>query len=184
MDLYQKTELDQADINTDRLRLRMLNSGDATWIARDIAVPSVHQWLTAPPKPYLLSDAMAFIRQYGLDPRYRVIEWRNAPCGVVSLTQGRMNLPDLGYWLATQAWGQGIMTEAARALINWQFARSHDDIRSGWIIGNIASANVLTKLGFEPDGSVQAHSGFHDKTITVEKVRLRHPHAQVLRAGA
>lgn len=160
------------DILTHRLRLRQLEVEDASWIAEHIANPKVHRWLTAPPKPYLLVDAIDFIHRNVLDPRYRVVEWNDAPCGVVSLTTGSMDLPDLGYWLAEHAWGHGLMTEAARGLLAWQFNNDPSDIRSGWISGNAASENVLTKLGFQVDGSIQARSEYHDQIVTIDKVRL------------
>ena len=138
------------DICTDRLRLRSARPEDADWMAREIANPNVLQWLTNPPSPYSLADAETYIASRKDDASYRVICAREQPVGVVSLTQIHKDVPDLGYWLAQGAWGQGYMTEAAGALIDWHFENGGAPIESGWLKGNAASQNVLTKLGFCP----------------------------------
>ena len=169
-------------IVTGRLALRELRSEDATWIARDIANPNVQRWLTSPPHPYTQTHAEAFISEHASDPGYRVIDLRGQGCGVVSLTYHEDDIFDLGYWLAEAHWGQGFMTEAARALLGWQFSRDTRDVWSGWISGNDASRNVLTKLGFEPFGEKRAICHFRGVEVTVEKVILTHARWQRLSA--
>ena len=58
---------------------------------------------------------------------------------------------DLGYWLERAAWGAGLASEAARALV--EFAFDHlalRRIRSGHAVENVASGRILEKLGFQP----------------------------------
>lgn len=72
-------------------------------------------------------------------------------CGVIRGTVGPVaGKAEFGWRLARAAWGQGFVTEAARAAINWFFA-SHDD-PSVWAItavGNVRSRAVMERLGMQ-----------------------------------
>ena len=82
-------ELPLDDIVTERLRLRLLVPDDAPWIARDIVNPKVQEWLTAPPHPYGLKDAEAFIADRVANPRVRAIVVEDAPVGVIGFEATR-----------------------------------------------------------------------------------------------
>ena len=60
---------------------------------------------------------------------------------------------ELGYWLGEPHWGQGIMTLAAKALVEWGFSelglRRIDSSAFAW---NPASARVLEKAGLVYEG--------------------------------
>lgn len=57
---------------------------------------------------------------------------------------------DLGYWLERSAWGAGLASEAARALVDFAFGRlALRRIRSGHAVENTASGRILEKLGFQ-----------------------------------
>lgn len=175
-------DLHAEDIVTDRLTLRLLRSEDAAWIAREIANPSVHRWLTSVPHPYSLDDAQEFISLFATNPGFRVIEEAGEPQGVISIEYAdtfdasRPHQVELGYWLQESAWGRGLMTEAATALVQWHWSRSADTICSGWIRGNGGSEAVLRKLGFKDAGSAERRSEFFDGTVTLDRVRLAAPH--------
>lgn len=76
-------------------------------------------------------------------------------CGVIRGTVGPVNgKGEFGWRLARAAWGQGYVTEAARAAIEWFFASRADD--SVWAItnvGNRRSRAVMERLGmaYRPD---------------------------------
>lgn len=161
-------------ITTDRLTLRPLRAEDAPWIAREIANPKVQRWLTSPPHPYQLEHAEGFIAAKSADPGVRAITKDASPIGVVTL--GHRGEDDLGYWLAEHAWGQGYMTEAAGALLDWHFANGGGEVESGWVTGNAGSARVLDKLGFWPTETHQTYSQFHGKEVPVERVTLAAEH--------
>ncbi|MEM6728182.1 MAG: GNAT family N-acetyltransferase, partial [Pseudomonadota bacterium] len=134
-------------IETQRLVLRAPDQGDVLWIAREIANPRVHQWLAGPPRPFREADAVAWVRDVQPNTLIRLITRDGQRQGVVGIRHSDTG-PRLGYWLAEAAWGQGIMTEAARALAE-AFFQTHDGpLFSGWIDGNAGSQNVLAKLGF------------------------------------
>jgi len=169
------------DIITERLRLRLMQPEDAEWIAREISNPSVQRWLTSPPHPYSLTDAHSFIAAKASDPGLRVIEHNGIGCGMIEITPATDTCLGLGYWLRETAWGQGLMSEAARAMIDWIYETTTSDIRSGWIIGNAGSRNVLTKLGFQPDGQRQEYANFHGKDLILEQVRMTHAAWQLVK---
>jgi len=170
-------DLHAEDITTDRLALRLLQPSDAGWIAREIANPKVHRWLTSVPHPYRKEDAVEFIDLNLSNAGYRVISEQGTPQGVVSITStdDPASVPDLGYWLMERAWGRGLMTEAASALVAWHQAAYGCAIGSGWITGNTGSENVLRKLGFTDDGVTQCYAHFHDGPVTVHRVKLDTP---------
>ena len=161
------------DIVTERLCLRLLVNEDAPWIARDIVNPNVHRWLTSPPHPYRLEDAQAFIADHVDDPRVRAIVFEGNPVGIVSLGATRGPSMEFGYWVAEPAWGQGIMSEAAAAMLDWHWAHSTRPLISGWIEGNDRSAAILRKLGFEPVGKAQRWAQWHGREVTLERVRMK-----------
>ena len=65
---------------------------------------------------------------------------------------------EVGYWLAKPYWGRGIMTAVVRnacdfAFHQWQLVKLTAHVASF----NIASARVLEKNGFEPEGYLKKH---------------------------
>jgi [ribosomal protein S5]-alanine N-acetyltransferase len=62
----------------------------------------------------------------------------------------------MGYCLDEPAWGQGLATEAAGALLQWAFdALDLNRVQAQTDTRNIASARVLEKLGFEREGTLR-----------------------------
>lgn len=65
---------------------------------------------------------------------------------------------DIGYVLAERFWGQGYMTEAAIAMVEW--ALSQDEIfrvSATCDISNIASARVMEKAGMQREGTLHRY---------------------------
>ena len=104
-------------ILTDRLTLRMSRGDDAAWIAKEIAQEDVHKWLTAPSRPYTLADATEFLASIQDDPNHRVIEYLDQPIGMIGYSVHDDGAKVLGYWLAQSMSGQGLMSEAAKAMV-------------------------------------------------------------------
>lgn len=64
---------------------------------------------------------------------------------------------ELGYWLGESFWGRGIMTEAIRLFTFWAFENFEvHRIYAAVFDGNVASARVLEKAGFEREGRLRA----------------------------
>ncbi len=60
---------------------------------------------------------------------------------------------ELGYWLRREATGQGLMTEAARAAVDFALGRMGvHRIRCAAATDNVASLRVIARLGFRFEG--------------------------------
>ncbi|MCB1337457.1 MAG: GNAT family N-acetyltransferase [Maritimibacter sp.] len=158
-------------LRTERLTLRAPRPDDAAWIGCEIARPEVHRWLTAVPRPYGLADAEDWIEANAGGSGAFVIDAGGDPLGALTLGAPG-TAPELGYWLKRAAWGRGIMTEAARAALGWQFSRSDATVASGHIVGNAASRRVLAKLGFADTGRVMRPSRFHGHDVEIQRMIL------------
>ena len=145
------------EIKTRRLRLRPLARRDAAKVAELIGAWEVVSQLARPPYPYALRDAIAYIEalerrveETGL--RDYAITRDGAVIGVVGVGAGAGGAA-LGYWLGRPYWGQGTMSEAARAVVEAFFADdAGDKLTSGVFEGNDASLAIQAKLGFEVVG--------------------------------
>jgi RimJ/RimL family protein N-acetyltransferase len=70
--------------------------------------------------------------------------------------------PNIGYWLGRAYWGQGLMTEAVRAVVAHLFADPGvTAIYCGAFSDNAASLRVQDKAGFVKDGETMLLSRPH-----------------------
>jgi RimJ/RimL family protein N-acetyltransferase len=74
---------------------------------------------------------------------------------------------ELGYWIGTPYWNKGFATEAARAVVDFGFARRHlHRLAAGHFAVNPASGRVMEKLGMTREGVLRSHlcrfGEFHD----------------------
>jgi RimJ/RimL family protein N-acetyltransferase len=145
-------------LETQRLWLRWPRAADAEAIARYCNDPEVALKTTAIPYPYARTDAESFVLRtraenaggsalhLALAPKRQ----QNEMIGVISLVGAESRGEgELGFVLARSAWGQGLMTEAARAFVDLVFnVTSLDHIVSSVLPGNAASLRVQEKVGF------------------------------------
>lgn len=155
-------------IITDRLVLRPLMLSDADALVDGLNDLKVSAWLTVVPFPYTQADAIWFINECLAG---REISWaitqNDRVIGMIGLGNS------LGYWLRQDAWGQGVVTEAARAILDAHFADSDVQMLvSEYFVGNARSANTLRKLGFRPTGTHETFSKAQNKSVTSQKMRL------------
>lgn len=77
----------------------------------------------------------------------RLIGWCGAIRGNAGPVDGKT---EIGWRLARDTWGQGYVSEAARATVDWCFAELSDDAL--WAItstGNVRSRAVMERLGMQ-----------------------------------
>jgi len=114
------------------------------------------------PYPYSMLDAEAFLRKaMGMEPRtYFAIASDDEAIGSIGLMPGddvHRFTAELGYWLAEPFWGNGIMTDAVRALSEYAFNElGIQRIFAEPYTTNAASARVLEKSGFSLEGVIRA----------------------------
>jgi [ribosomal protein S5]-alanine N-acetyltransferase len=151
-------------ITTARLRLRPIQETDVDdlWpYVSDPAVPRMMSWSAHTDR----IQTLEFIRQVsgaltGNRGVTWVIEHDGRAMGCVALDDLRFELrawrvdrAELGYWIAPPLWSQGVMTEAAHAVMRCAFeVIGLHKVTSGCIAENVGSRRVLEKLGFRPVG--------------------------------
>lgn len=150
-------------LRTARLELTMPTLDDAEAIAVAAADPEVARWTTLP-SPYSLRDAQDFIaRNEKWVADGTQLNWAIRIDGAWVGMLGLAHLvPDgsaeIGYWMAAHARGQGLLTEAANAVIDVAFDPHGLNLaRLEWraIVGNIASARTARTLGFRYEGMLR-----------------------------
>lgn len=145
MDLHTENSHLAATLQTRRLLLRPVMSDDVPAIVAALSLWDVTQWLTNVPFPYTVHDAESYraLIAKGGGHSYWAIDAGEGLIGLISVRS------ELGYWLNYDYHGQGIMSEAAGAVVAAYFEATDSDLMSGYHLGNAASARVLTKLGFQ-----------------------------------
>ena len=149
------------EIKTRRLLLRPWRMEDAASVFRFANNPKIAENLRDVfPWPYQEKDAEEFLRGcVAADEKralFRAIEVDGQAVGSIALTRGEDvygRSAELGYWLAEEFWGQGIMPRAVEQLCREGFAR-WDIVRicAEPYRGNTASRRVLEKAGFTLEG--------------------------------
>ena len=149
------------EIKTERLTLRPLLDSDAANISLFVGDPRVAMNLAVVPHPYPRGAAESFI-SYARAPETTEVVWAidkdGVLIGVVSISPRAGGTGNIGYWLAPQLWGGGLMSEALRAVVDYArmqgFKRLFADVHQG----NEGSAKVLMKNGFSYIGEAESHS--------------------------
>lgn len=80
---------------------------------------------------------------------------------------------ELGYYIAEEYWGKGIMTEAVRQICEYVF-RESDIIRiyAEPFVYNIASCRVLEKAGFQYEGTLRSNAVKNGKIMDMKMYSL------------
>ena len=80
---------------------------------------------------------------------------------------------ELGYYIAEEYWGKGIMTEAVKQICEYVFGDS-DIIRiyAEPFAYNIASCRVLEKAGFQYEGTLRSNAVKNSKVIDMKMYSL------------
>lgn len=128
-------------ITTARLTLRPPVMHDAPDIAALVNDRDVTKWLTQLPYPYSEDDARDFIARQTSGRTFMILD-HNGLVGCIG------TVGEFGYWLGRAHWGQGYMTDASEAVLNWHFSTDGADLISGHALGNDRSRAVLLKMGF------------------------------------
>jgi RimJ/RimL family protein N-acetyltransferase len=138
-------------LETERLMLRRPTLADVTAITRLAGDRRIAENTRRLPHPYSQDHAIEFVRAITHTPETTfLIEQNHTPIGMVGADWREPDAPELGYWLGVDYWGQGLATEAARAVIDFTFEQFEvAQMRSGARVANPASRNVLEKCGFQ-----------------------------------
>lgn len=165
-------------ISTKRLVLRAPMRGDVPALVRLADNKAIAIKLARLPSPYTRADAVGFVEIFSqrADERPYAITLNDRFVGVIGFSYHEGKPPELGYWLGEPHWGQGIMTEAGRALIEAAHpTHQYDLIVARALADNAGSLNVLEKLGFKRKGKAksEASANFGKPIVLLELQRPR-----------
>jgi RimJ/RimL family protein N-acetyltransferase len=158
--MHPDRAMPQAVLTTQRLRLRPRTMADLdACVAMDLD-PNVHRFIygqSTDPEERRAQVRARIAAGWPASGGIWVVEWQDAPeflgwCGLFPLEDS--GLIEIGYRYVTRAWGQGIATEAARAVLDHDFrALAFDPIVAVAHPANLASQRVLAKIGLTARGS-------------------------------
>jgi len=151
--------MSETELETERLRLRPVTPQDSGRITRIVNDPRIYRMVSRIPPGQTKAQTLAWImshergREADTDHVFAITASGDL-IGVIGAHRLSADLPfELGYWLAPEAWGQGLCSEAGAAVIRWlEQARTARALVAGHFADNPASGRVLTKLGFLPCG--------------------------------
>jgi RimJ/RimL family protein N-acetyltransferase len=158
MGVFGGVELDDLVLGAPRLTLRPWRASDAERVHEIMQDRSMHEFL-ALPDPYTPAAAHKFVTELGDEGRRDGTGFGNA---VVETTSGRLvgsaalrlgRKPEIGYWLAPDAQGNGYATEAARVLLDWAFAHQVPRVEVMCDVRNVGSARVALAAGCRYEGT-------------------------------
>lgn len=157
--------MEPTEITAGRWHLRPWRVEDVPRVVEICQDPEIPRW-TSVPTPYAESDAAWFVDhaaagwQDGSAASFAVCEvLEGAVMGSVAVRrQEEPGTWDVGYLVAAEARGQGLMSEVLGTVTRWAFAELGAQ-RVLWkaVVGNAASLRVAEKAGFvrgpdEPGG--------------------------------
>ena len=149
---------ERRELTTPRLVLRPFGPGDVDDLFEYAKDPEWAEYiLDSVPQPYTQRNAEEFIADRMLAPdtqlSWAIVLDGAGMGGIVLTVDSQHETGEIDYALAKSHWGQGLMTEAAGAVVDWGFAqRRLHRISSQLDIRNRRSRRVLEKLGMVREG--------------------------------
>jgi RimJ/RimL family protein N-acetyltransferase len=163
MALWNGIELDELVLHAGSLTLRPWQPSDAPAVRQIMADEQMTRYLDVP-QPYSAVDAVEFVTELGVagrrtGSRIDCAIARNtdgALLGSASLHLGSNRRGEIGYWVESGSWRQGIATEAVQTLARFGFGHGLYRIKITCYYGNVGSAGVALKSGFRYEGIARA----------------------------
>jgi RimJ/RimL family protein N-acetyltransferase len=154
------------EIETARLRLTELKSGDVPHIVQLASNPRVSDYTINLPFPYAEKDAIYWLNlayqgfKNGTHYIFAIrLKAENACIGGIGLTlETRFDRAEIGYWLGEPYWNRGYAPEATTAIIRFGFGTlGLNKITSSYLAQNPASGRVMQKCGMTREGELKEH---------------------------
>jgi RimJ/RimL family protein N-acetyltransferase len=155
-------------IVNDRIHLSEFRSSDKAALVEHLKEKEIYDRTLRIPYPYTEADA-----ENWLDLSRKITQQQGKPvhwairndegyliggCGFDGFQIGKSHRAEVGYWLAKQYWGQGIMPGVVKKACDFAFAEwDLFKITAHVFAFNPASARVLEKCGFEQEGYLKKH---------------------------
>ena len=150
-------------LDTPRLRLRLLQPADAPALYRILADPAVSRWIYFIARPYTLDHAESWCArarggaESGQELLFAAVEKSSGMmignAGLHLLDHGASG--EIGYWLGARHHGQGLATEIAAALVRLGAeCAGLATLTATAAPDNVSSVRVLEKNGFTRTGAI------------------------------
>ena len=173
-------------IETKRLILRSPKESDAEPMFSNWANdPEVTKYLTW--NPHESVDVTKMIVSRWLkeeeDPKtvrfVITIKGNDEPVGTIDVVGYHDGDPEIGYCLSRKLWGQGYMTEACQAVMDYLFSLGHKRILIDAAEENAGSNRVIAKCGFRFVGKERKEhtSAFKEAPVTLNHYEILRPDA-------
>lgn len=152
------------ELHGETFRLRKIVPDDAPailafWSRPEVIEPTSSEgWTLETLRQFAVANVEG--AEVGSWCRYGIIlDGEQTPIGTVGFgsVDLRNKRAEIGYDLAPEHWGTGMMTRAARLLIAWAFEAGFNRIEATVMTGNRRSERVLEKLGFEREALLRQY---------------------------
>lgn len=150
-------------LTTARLVLRPFVLADAPAVQRLAGHVEIARSTLLIPHPYPEGAAEEWIRGHDdySDNIIFAVALRDGgeAMGAVGLhVERKHNRAEIGYWLGVPFWGNGYMTEAARAVVGYALTEADlNRVFACHFTRNPASGRVLLKIGMQREGTMRQH---------------------------
>ncbi|RKS96396.1 GNAT family N-acetyltransferase [Chryseobacterium defluvii] len=151
-------------IETERLILSQLKEEDIPFVVEYLQEKIFSELTSNIPYPYSEEDAkfwlqisrQAFEMKSGFTFAIRNKEGKIL--GAIGLHDRGDDKAELGYWLAQPFWNKGLVTEAAKEIIDFGFRKlQFNKIYATHFLHNPTSGKVLLKAGMEQEAILKQH---------------------------
>lgn len=168
-------------LESERLILRKLEHSDANKLNELFSSPEVLMFSASSPMNSL-EKAIELIDRFNNSFKQKTaIQWAITvkendtligTCGSYDWDKKDRKI-DIGYLLIPSVWGKGYATEAARAMIKWNFDNLNiHRIQADCTSGHTASENVLLKCGFVEEGIWRESCWEHGRFVDIKQFGL------------
>lgn len=165
-------------LRTERLILRPWRQSDLEDLFAYASVDGVGQMAGWPPHKSL-ADSQTILDRFVNHKKTFAVKYQGRAVGSVGVEKyqedkypefAALRCREIGYVLAKDLWGRGLMPEAVREVIRWCFEEAGlDALFCGHFLYNTQSERVQEKCGFRH----YAYDTFETKIGTVEEHELR-----------
>ena len=157
--------MNKVQLRTERLLLRAPSLIDVEAITAACQDPEIQRRVPIP-VPYTRTEAEGYVTAYsdfgwasGKSCTW-AITIADEYAGAISLDGIGSDQATIGYWMAAQFRGRGLLTEAAQAVVEFGFGSPPEGlglVRIEWhaYAGNVASARVARRVGFQFEGTLR-----------------------------
>lgn len=165
------TTPEPTELHTERLLLRPFRLEDVDDVLAYRNGEEYSRYLfPGVPYPYSRSDAEGYIARrllasWDSDATFAIVLHGTAVGGIDLRVDASNRVADIGYSIARQHWGKGLMTEAVSAVIDFAFETLElAKVSASANLLNVGSWRVLEKLGMRREGVLHSQAVARDGT--------------------